>query len=55
MSDYVMNKDGKYGYLFCQDLSGLQATHSTPEAIEGGEPIIVRDPAHPREKLAGRK
>ena len=35
MADYVMNKDGKYGYLFCQDLSGLPATHSTPEAIEG--------------------
>jgi len=35
MADYVMNKEGKYGYLFCQDLSGLPATHSTPEAIEG--------------------
>lgn len=35
MSDYVMNKEGKYGYLFCQDLSGLPATHSTPEAVAG--------------------
>jgi len=35
MADYVMNKEGKYGYLFCQDLSGLPATHSTPEAVAG--------------------
>ena len=34
MADYVMNKDGKYGYLFCQDLSGLPATHAAPEAVE---------------------
>ena len=26
----------------------------TPESIEGGDPIIQRDPAHPREKLSGR-
>jgi len=31
--EYVMNKEGKYGYLFCQDLSGLPPTHSSPEAI----------------------
>lgn len=34
MADYVMNKEGKYGYLFCQDLSGLPATHAAPEAVE---------------------
>lgn len=32
MADFVMNKEGKYGYLFCQDLSGLPPTHATPEA-----------------------
>ena len=32
MADYVMNKEGKYGYLFCQDLSGLPATHASPAA-----------------------
>ena len=35
MADYVMNKEGNYGYLFCQDLSGLPPTHTTPEAIAG--------------------
>ena len=27
----------------------------TPECVEGGEPAILRDPAHPREKLSGRR
>ena len=27
----------------------------TPDAIEGGEPVIYRDPAHPREKLSGKR
>ena len=27
----------------------------TPEAIDGGEPVIVRDPARPREKLSGKR
>ena len=27
----------------------------TPEAIEGGEPVIYRDSAHPREKLSGKR
>ena len=27
----------------------------TPEAVEGGEPTIVRDPARPREKLSGKR
>ena len=41
-------------FLIPSDLS-IQKVVITPEAIEGGEPIIVRDPAHPRKKLAGRK
>ena len=27
----------------------------TPECVEGGEPTILRDPAHPREKLSGKR
>ncbi len=27
----------------------------TPECVEGGEAVILRDPAHPREKLSGRR
>ena len=27
----------------------------TPEAIEGGEPVIVRDPSRPRDKLSGKR
>ena len=27
----------------------------TPECVEGGEPTILRDPAHPREPLNGKK
>lgn len=27
----------------------------TPECVEGGMPGVVRDPAHPREKLTGRR
>ena len=27
----------------------------TPEALDGGEATILRDPAHPREKLTGRR
>jgi len=27
----------------------------TPECVEGGQPVILRDPAHPREKLCGRR
>jgi len=42
MADYVMNKEGKYGYLFCQDLSGLPATHATPEATANYNKFGVR-------------
>ena len=40
-------------FLIPSDLS-IQKVILTPESIEGGEPIIQRDPAHPREKLSGR-
>ena len=41
-------------FLIPSDLS-IKKVVITPEAIEGGEPIIQRDPAHPREKLSGRR
>ena len=41
-------------YLIPSDLS-IKKVILTPEAIEGGEPKIVRDPAHPRAMLSGRK
>ena len=41
-------------YLIPSDLS-IKKVIITPEAIEGEEPVIVRDAAHPREKLSGRK
>lgn len=41
-------------FLIPSDLS-IKKVVITPEAIEGGVPGIVRDPAHPREKLAGKK
>lgn len=31
--NYVMNKEGKYGYLFVQDLSGAPADKTSPEAM----------------------
>ena len=33
MADYVMNKEGKYGYLFVQDMSGAPASRSSEEAL----------------------
>ena len=33
----------------------IQKVILTPECIEGGEPTILRDPAHPREPLIGKK
>ena len=41
-------------YLIPSDLS-IQKVVITPEAVNGGEPVIVRDAAHPREKLSGRR
>ncbi len=41
-------------FLIPSDLS-IKKVVITPEAIEGGAPVIVRDPAHPREKLSGRR
>ena len=40
-------------FLIPSDLT-IKKVVITPEAIEGGDPIIQRDPAHPREKLSGR-
>ena len=40
--------------LIPSDLS-IKKVVITPEAIDGGDPIIVRDSAHPREKLSGRR
>lgn len=33
MADYVMNKEGKYGYLFVQDMSGAPASRGSEEAL----------------------
>lgn len=41
-------------FLIPSDLS-IKKVVITPEAIEGGVPVIVRDSAHPREKLTGKK
>jgi len=41
-------------FLIPSDLT-IKKVVITPEAIDGGRPVIVRDAAHPREKLAGKK
>ena len=41
-------------FLIPSDLS-IKKVVITPEAIEGGEPMIYRDPARPREKLSGKR
>ena len=41
-------------FLIPSDLS-IKKVVITADAIEGGEPVIIRDPAHPRDKLSGRK
>ena len=41
-------------FLIPSDLT-IQKVVITPEAIEGGNPVIVRDSAHPREKLTGKR
>ena len=42
--------------MFCipSDLTIKKVT-ITPACVEGGEPEILRDPAHPREKLGGKR
>ncbi len=40
-------------FLIPSDLSIKKVT-ITPEAVEGGSPTILRDPAHPRQKFAGK-
>ena len=41
-------------FLIPSDLT-IKKVVITPEAIEGGDPTIVRDSAHPREKLSGKR
>ena len=41
-------------FLIPSDLT-IKKVVITPEAIEGGDPAIYRDPAHPREKLSGKR
>ena len=41
-------------FLIPSDLS-IKKVVITPEAIEGGEPVIIRDPAHPRQALTGKR
>ncbi len=41
-------------YQIPSDLS-IKKVVITPESIEGGEPTILRDPAHPRQTLSGRR
>ncbi len=44
----------KIMFLIPSDLS-IKKVIITSDAIEGGEPRIIRDAAHPREKLSGKK
>ena len=41
-------------FLIPSDLS-IQKIVITPASVEGGEPVIVRDAAHTRQKLTGKK
>ena len=41
-------------FLIPSDLS-IKKVIITPEAIEGGESVILRDPAHPRQALSGKR
>jgi len=41
-------------FLIPSDLS-IKKVIITPEAIEGGDPQILRDPAHPRDRITGRR
>ena len=44
----------KIMYLIPSDLT-IKKVRIGPECIEGGDASVVRDPAHPREKLCGKK
>ena len=44
----------KIMFLIPSDLS-IKKVIITPESIDGADPGILRDPAHPREKLAGKR
>ena len=43
----------KIMYQIPSDLS-IQKVVITPDCVEGAEATILRDPSHPREKLAGK-
>ena len=44
----------KIMFLIPSDLS-IKKVVITPEVIDGGDPVILRDPAHPREGLSGKR
>ncbi len=44
----------KIMYRIPSDLS-IRKVVITPEAVDGGDPVIVQDPAHPREALSGKR
>jgi ATP-dependent protease Clp ATPase subunit len=44
----------KVMFVIPSDLS-IKKVIITPESVEGADPTIIRDPAHPREKLTGRR
>lgn len=44
----------KIMFLIPSDLS-IQKVIITPECVEGGDATVVRDPAHPRDKLTGKR
>jgi len=41
-------------YVIPSDLT-IKKVRIGPECIEGGDASVVRDPAHPREKLCGKR
>ncbi len=41
-------------FLIPSDLS-IKKVVITPESIDGGDPVIVRNPAHPRDKISGKR
>ena len=41
-------------FLIPSDLA-IKKIVITEEAVDGGDPIIVRDPAHPRQGLSGKR
>ena len=44
----------KIMFVIPSDLS-IKKVVITPEVIDGGDPVIMRDPAHPRDVLSGKR